>query len=203
MSDATSDLAPAGFADVLPDSMFRGLEPSAREKWQPSKFHPWYDAIIDDMLLHPGTTFKDVAIRLGRSPVAVGLICSSDLFKARYEARRASFNREVNERLVSRMSALAEKALDKAIDHLDTKPTSLPLLNDIMKSTLDRLGYAPSQQATSSVVINNNPTAVGQAHVSSAALIKSRGYMQQLQKLSSEPVVGIEVPVADSEVGGG
>jgi hypothetical protein len=128
----------------------------------------WYDDIIDDILGHPGTTMKDTARRLGRAATTICAIVSSDLFKARWTQRREQFNAALDERLTRKLASVAEKGLDATLEILDKKRDSIPLpvLNETVKNSLDRLGYGPSPP-TAPVVINNNV-------VSAEALAKAR-----------------------------
>jgi len=118
----------------------------------------WYDNIIDDLLANPGTSLADVARRLGRSPSTIYTICGSDLFKARYSQRRAQFEDELDRRMVAKITKAADLALDATIEHLEKKRDAIPLpvLNELTKNTLDRLGYGPSMRDTPAVVVNNN-----------------------------------------------
>lgn len=189
-SDPAADSPRASFAPELPDSFFADLDPTAGSApsafpsttpsagrdmiaalpsarpgtttWAPTqKFMFWYDSIIDDMLANPGTNMTQTARRLGKSPVTIGLICRSDLFKARYEQRRASFNRDIQLRLTNKLAQVAEAALDHTLTALDKKKDAvpLPLLNEIANRALDRLGYEPRSQAPA------NPSVVIQNHV--------------------------------------
>src|SRR5215471_18897141 len=69
----------------IPGDLFKELEavqPAKGAPHQPSVAQKWYDGIIDDILANPGTTVKDTAARLGRSPSTISAICNSDLFKS-------------------------------------------------------------------------------------------------------------------------
>ena len=84
----------------------------------------WYDGIIDDILANPGTTVMATAQRLGRSPHTISAITSSDLFKARWEQRRAAFSMALDLHLSQKLATVAEKALDHTIEQLDKKRDS-------------------------------------------------------------------------------
>lgn len=161
----------------LPESFFRDLEPrrtTGTDKlghpvpagaWQPQKAMYWYDSIIDDFFANPGTTIKECAARLGRSPVTISLIVRSDLFKARYAQRRDCFNEELDLRLVGKLARVAETALDLTQEVLEKKRDSvpLPLLHQIAEGAMERLGYGPkpAQGASAPVQVNiNNNQAV-------------------------------------------
>jgi len=116
----------------------------------------WYDHIIDDLLANPGTSLAATAARLGRSASTVYTVCASDLFKARYSQRRAQFEEELSRKMVAKITKAADLALDATIEVLEKKRDAIPLpvLNELTKNTLDRLGYGPSREPP--VVINNN-----------------------------------------------
>ena len=66
----------------------------------------WYDGIIDDILANPGTTVLATAKRLGRNPGTISAITSSDLFKARWEQRRAAFSMALDLHLSSKLATV-------------------------------------------------------------------------------------------------
>lgn len=138
-------------------------------KWKPMSSLVWYDSIIDDILGNPGTTLKQTAIRLNRASTTIASIVSSDLFKARWAQRREQFNLALDERLTRKLATVAEKSLDATIEFLDKKRDSIPLpiLNETVKNSLDRLGYGPPAPGAPPVVVNNNV-------VSAEALAKAR-----------------------------
>ncbi len=182
---------------AVPDSFFRQIDekavvhklahPVTSGVWQPQKAQYWYDSIIDWMFAHPGGSIKECAADLGRNPVTIGLIVRSDLFKSRYAARRARFSEELDHRLVGKLAKVAELGLDLTIEHMEKKRDSvpLPLLNDITKTAMDRLGYGPQPaQPSASVVIHNNNSAQAAAlpdTVTPGALAKARSYLALLQ----------------------
>ena len=202
----------------IPDSFFREIDekavvhklahPVTGGVWQPQKAQYWYDSIIDWMFANPGGTIKQCAADLGRNPVTIGLIVRSDIFKSRYAARRARFSEELDHRLVGKLAKVAELGLDLTIEVMEKKRDSvpLPLLNDITKSAMDRLGYGPSPAQSASVVVHNNVSAqVANVPdtVSVGALEKARGYLALLQSGASGASEVIEVKAIASEVGGG
>ena len=143
----------------------------------------WYDGIIDDILANPGTTVIATAQRLGRSPGTISAITSSDLFKARWEQRRAAFSMALDLHLSSKLATVAEKALDHTIEQLDKKRDSIPLpiLKDIALGSLDRLGYGPKSASPATVQVNVNN--VGAA--SPEALARARDRMRELELTSA------------------
>jgi hypothetical protein len=193
----------------IPNSFFSDLE-STKAVPAPSWYKGrtgyaspmlWYDAIIDDILGNPGTTIKDTAKRLGRNPNTIGLISSSDLFRARFEQRRKDYTDRLHDRLTAKIAQVAEKALDHTITVLDQKRESvpLPLLHEIAKGSLDRLGYAPTNSAAPSTVINNN--ILNSGTVSPAALERARSHLRQLQinPPSPSPVAGQSAAEGEGE----
>jgi hypothetical protein len=157
----------------------------------------WYDGIIDDILANPGTTVKDTAARLGRNPSTISAITSSDLFKARWEQRRASFNMALDLHLSAKLAAVAEKALDHTIEALDKKRDSIPLpiLKDLALGSLDRLGYGPTREAPPAVQVNVNNGVTASAE----ALDRARNKMRELELRASPPVAGPEVETGEGD----
>ena len=212
----TPPLAPSA---EIPESFFRSLEdgaaavrhklasPPPEKAWQPQKAMYWYDSIIDWMFAHPGGAIKECAADLGRSPVTIGLIVRSDLFKARYAARRARFNEELDSRLVGKLAKVAEVGLDLTLEVMAKKRDSipLPLLTQLTNSAMDRLGYGPAQAAPSAAVVihnnNGNAQTVLPETVTPAALARARESLRQLQAMDDPKVIehrSHEVGLGDS-----
>lgn len=162
----------------------------------------WHNAIIDDMLAHPGTTQKATAERLGRSAVTIGYIVNSDLFKLQLKTRREQFTKELDARLIGKLGQLAEKSLDLQIEKLEKTATGvpLPLLNDISNSSLDRLGYGtkPSTPAVEVNITNTNATQVV-APVSREALASARDTLRTLESVRSTPQAVLGNPLAPAQ----
>jgi hypothetical protein len=151
-------------------------------QWKPISSLVWYDSIIDDILANPGTRLKDTAARLGRAATTISSVVSSDLFKARWVQRREQFNQALDERLTRKLAAVAEKGLDAQIEILEKKRDTIPLpvLNETVKNSLDRLGYGPSPTAPPPVVVNNNV-------VSAEALAKARENLKTIEGKAIDP----------------
>lgn len=168
--------------------------PAAPTAWKPQKAMYWYDSIIDWIFANPGGSIKECAAALDRNPVTIGLIVRSDLFKARYAQRRAAFTEELDTRLIGKLAKVAETGLGLMLDVMEKKRDTipLPLLNDITKTAMDRLGYGPSRSDSApgvSVNINNSATAaVRQEMVDASSLAKARGYMRQLESVREQEV---------------
>ena len=145
-------------------------------QWKPISSLVWYDSIIDDILANPGTRLKDTAARLGRAATTISSVVSSDLFKARWAQRREQFNQALDERLTRKLATVAEKGLDATIEILEKKRDSIPLpvLNETVKNSLDRLGYGPSAPAAPPVIVNNNV-------VSAEALAAARDNLRTIE----------------------
>lgn len=175
---------PAQSSDFLPS--YR----DNRTSHIPSKAMPWYEAVIDDMLSHPGTSIKDTAARLGRSPVTVGYVMKSDLFKTLYAQRREQYNEELDQRLVGKLAKVAELSLDLTLEQLEKKRTAipLPLLHDISSKSLERLGYGVKPSGGPAVQVNvqqNSPQVA--APVSAEALQSARQSLRTIEASRSDP----------------
>jgi hypothetical protein len=165
-----------GIKEAKPvDNVSGHLKPSAALKW--------YDGIIDDILANPGTTIKDTAARLGRNPGTISAIMNSDLFKSRWDQRRAQFSMALDLHLSQKLAQVAEKALEHTITQLDKKRDTIPLpiLKDLALGTLDRLGYGPSRSESSPVNVNINNVATA----SPEALARARDRMKELELVAN------------------
>jgi hypothetical protein len=196
MNKSAFDLPAAFFADLEDTKPTRNTFGDIHGNWTPSACMMWYDGIIDDILTHPGTRINEVAKRLGRSPSTISTIINSDLFKARWAQRREAFSAALDEKIRDKMFKVADLALDSTLAVLEKKRDAvpLPLLNDIAKTTLDRLGYFPSApHPGASVNINLNPP-VHQT-VTAEGLARAREHLLRSERII-EAVVG-PVPVVN------
>ena len=181
----------------IPGDLFADLEQVAPAKpgpHQPSVAQKWYDGIIDDILANPGTSIKDTAARLGRHPNTISAICNSDLFKSRWEQRRAQFSMALDLHLSNKLARVAEKALDHTLAALDRTQdkTPLPILKDLAMQSLDRLGYGPSLRESPSAQVNVN---VQSGSASQEGLAHARRQIELSAKRHHE----VPPPVAGSE----
>ena len=181
----------------IPGDLFTDLEQVAPAKpgpHQPSVAQKWYDGIIDDILANPGTSIKDTAARLGRHPNTISAICNSDLFKSRWEQRRAQFSMALDLHLSNKLARVAEKALDHTLAALDRTQdkTPLPILKDLAMQSLDRLGYGPSRSESPSAQVNVN---VQSGAASQEGLERARKQIELSAKRHHE----VPPPVAGSE----
>ena len=181
----------------IPGDLFTDLEQVAPAKpgpHQPSVAQKWYDGIIDDILANPGTSIKDTAARLGRHPNTISAICNSDLFKSRWEQRRAQFSMALDLHLSNKLARVAEKALDHTLAALDRTQdkTPLPILKDLAMQSLDRLGYGPSRSESPSAQVNVN---VQSGSASQEGLAHARRQIELSAKRHHE----VPPPVAGSE----
>jgi len=162
----------------LPKDFFTDMHETKATKEPPGALR-WYDGIIDDILANPGTTVADTAKRLGRHPGTISAITNSDLFRSRWEQRRAQFSMALDLHLSQKLASVAEKALDHTIEQLDKKRDAIPLpiLKDLALGSLDRLGYGPKQSQPSAAV----QVTVNAGAASQEALERARSKMRELE----------------------
>lgn len=168
------------FADAAEVKPITNVFGDKGRRWMPSSAMMWYDGIIDDMFANPGTTWADLARRLGRSHAVISTIVTSDLFKARYAQRRADFDRAIQEKLTGKLVQVASAALDHTLTVLEKKRESIPLpqLQEITNASLDRLGYAPQKHVPQTVV---NVTQQNAGVVSPEALARAREHLRSIE----------------------
>lgn len=157
------------------------LHPDSRN-WRARRFRYWYDSIIDFLLAEPMLTQKEIAFRMGKSPVTIGLIMNSDIFRARYEMRRLAMSEALQQSINGKLQALAIDAIDATHEKLKLKRDLIPFedLVDVTDKTLTRLGYGAKQSAQTAVVINNNAQVT--APISSEDLERSREKLLNSQR---------------------
>jgi hypothetical protein len=131
--------------------------------YTPGKLMWWHDAIIDEMLVNPHFTKKDIAAKLNCTPVFIYMITNSDLFAARWEQRRAEYSEGLNNAVLGKLTKVASKTLDRILDNIEDVGKQIPLnqLESLADKTLGRLGYGPKREPSPP------PT---QVHVSGASV---------------------------------
>jgi len=120
-------------------------------RYTPGKWMWWHDAIIDLMIQHPGWTKKQIGKELNASAMFISMITTSDMFQARYLKRREEHARNISLDIVSKVSAVADKTLDRIMSQLNDEAKPIPLnhLESLADKTLSRLGYGPKLQPPS------------------------------------------------------
>ena len=97
--------------------------------WQPTKLNYSHEDCIDFILANPAAGRRDIAERYGRTETWVTLITNSDLFKARYAARRAEIlDPELTATIKDRFNALAARGAEKLLDRIESGDASDQLL---------------------------------------------------------------------------
>lgn len=153
-----------------------------RNRTRPFKW--WHAALIDDMLLHPVSTNKERADRLGYSPQMVMMLTNSDMFMAVYEQRKADFQSKLDANIRSKMSRNATLALDIMHEKLEKKRDSIGFkdLSEASNSLLDRLGYGASKPSTA-VQVNVNSPIASTTTITRDDLAEARSRLRQLEQL--------------------
>jgi hypothetical protein len=169
--------------------------PGARK----NSFRIWYDAIIDLLLLDPTLRQYEIAKKLNRAPVTISLVMNSDLFKARYEQRKAAHNAAIHSKLNGQMVQVADLGLQLILETMKSKRDKIPLetLVDTTTDTLDRLGFGVPKGQRDPVpgigVQVNNTMVV--APVSREVLESARA---QLREIEGKIVTGEIAPLDDT-----
>lgn len=72
-----------------------------------------HDAVIDFVITNPAATYREIAGAFGYTPEGIGIICRSDAFKARYEARKdALVDPIIRQSVEERLQGLAHASID-------------------------------------------------------------------------------------------
>lgn len=169
--------------------------PAPREgttTWQPQKLQFWYDGIIDIMIAQPGVKLVDIAAQLHKSPITIGLVVRSDMFKLRYEERRKSLAEAIDSRISQKLAKVAEKGLDLTLELMETKGDKMGVgaIKELTLGALDRLGYSPQAQSGPSVVVNNTTSAQATTvPVSADVLAEARAAMSRQVAAQGKPAL--------------
>lgn len=79
-----------------------------------------HEAIIEEIILHPMITQRELARRCGRSEYWMSCIVNSDAFKQRLEERKEELvDPIIRASVEQRLQAVAEMALDRLVDKLE------------------------------------------------------------------------------------
>lgn len=162
---------------------------SSKRKNNPfeGKWRWWYSAIADQMLAHPEWNYKEIALALDKNYTTVGMIASTDMFRAYFDARKMEMQEHQDRGLAAKLNKVASLGLDLIADRLDKKRDAVPIsqLVALTESALDRLGYAPQSAPAASVQVNvsqNNQTVA----VSPAALNEAREALRLAERRRGE-----------------
>lgn len=72
-----------------------------------------HDAIIDFVITQPQSTYREIAGAFGYTPEGIGIICRSDSFKARLEARKGELvDPIIKQSVEERLTGLAHASID-------------------------------------------------------------------------------------------
>lgn len=118
---------------------------SRGDRYTPSKMMWWHDSIIDLMIANPSWTKRRIAQELKATPTFIYMITNSDIFLAKYEKRRAEYERMIGTGLSAKITEVADKTLDRILKQISDEGKVIPLnhLESLADKTLSRLGYGP------------------------------------------------------------
>ena len=97
------------------------------DKYAPSKMMWWHDSIIDLMIANPSWTKKQIARELNATPMFIYMITNSDIFLAKYENRRADYERMIGTGLSAKITEVADKTLDRILKQISDEGKVIPL----------------------------------------------------------------------------
>lgn len=107
-----------------------------------------HDAVIDVLVAQPHLSQRELAAMFGYTPTGMGIICRSDSFKARLEARKdALIDPLVRQSIEDRLTHLAHASLDvlqKKLETSDDPRLALATLEAAQKSS----AFGARQQVT-------------------------------------------------------
>lgn len=159
------------------------LEMSGERKYGPRTYQWWWEALVDWMIANPGKPVYHAATEFGKSVNYIYAVTSSDMFKERYNERRAAIAQGLNEQILEKTARVAVKGLDLIHDRLasqDVSKTKLETLTEVTDSALKALGYGVPR-GPSVVVNNNNSAQVIETAASPATLLEARKRIRETQ----------------------
>lgn len=167
-------------------------------KWSrtPSAFEGrwnwWYSSIADAMIANPSWRMQDIADYLDKHINTISQIVKTDLFQSYLAERKREWREQHDATIVSKTTAVAEKALDLMLETMEKKRTAIPFesLRAVSETALDRLGYSPRNAPA--VQVNNFGSGPQQVlvPVGKEALEEAREIMRRAEARSAERSVG-------------
>ena len=159
------------------------------------KFRFWHETLIDLMLQHPEWSNVQLAQAVGKTPVTIGYVTRSDMFRARFELRRQEHSERISYSIIAKTQGIASTALDQLKEKLDDNAVSKKIsardLGEIAAEALDRIGLGPKPADihVNTTVQQNNTTVT----VSGEALLRAR---QKLRSNEDRLIAGTAMPEA-------
>jgi IS30 family transposase len=110
------------------------------------------------MIRRPSGAINEIAKELNKHPNTISMIINTDMFQEYLARRKDQWHKEHDFALMSKVTRVAELALDSVATHLETKrdQVPLPIAVEAMTSALDRLGYGPKTAPQVSVNVDNS-----------------------------------------------
>lgn len=135
----------------------------------------WYPGVADWIIRNPEKSLQDCALELNKAYGTIAFIVRTDLFQEYLSQRRAQWQKEHDFAIVSKVTRVAEKALDLIHDKMEKQADKIPmqLVTEVAMSALDRLGYAPKPASSVNVNVNTGQQVV-MMPISAAALEEAR-----------------------------
>lgn len=156
---------------------------------------------MDWMLTNPDRTQDECSAALGYTSAWVSIVASSDLFRAEFARRRKEFEGYHNARLTGKLTALADKALDRQSQLLDPDPitSALPhprVVLDSANLALKALGYLDPKAPAGGVNVNVNAN-IDARRVDPQALQEARAIYRALN--AGATTIALESKVEDGQ----
>jgi len=195
-----------------PTSFSEATWPEYSPRRRAVRLRYWHEAIIDDMLLHPLDTYEQRSKRLGYAKNYLQLLCSSDMFRAAYTARRSDMTAQINASVSMKMGQVANTGLDIMLETLEQKRVSLPFdkVAEATADILEKLGFSAAKPTSPSVQVNVGQNAgANVVQVSPEALAAARERLRDVeaQRAALPPavegpfqVLSADVPAAEPEI---
>jgi hypothetical protein len=103
----------------------------------------WYSQIADWMIRHPGGRLQDCAKDLNKNVNTISAIKNSDTFKEYYYRRREEYQRNHDDAIRNKLTAVTEASLDVILDKIQTQSKQIPMdtIREVAFGGLEKLGY--------------------------------------------------------------
>lgn len=174
----------------LEHTMFAAIRPRGRPlgATSQSRLMPWHHSLVDFLIANPGSTYKDAAYFLGRTPQAVYLTTKTDSFRALYSERRRELSEVIKKTTAQSLQRITKRSLQELERRLDDQEFRENMghghLLDTAELALKATGFIGASKNTPPVEVN-----VG-VQVQAAVLAEAK---ETLREINVGPIPQLEL----------
>lgn len=167
--------------------------------WEPQNDKEWHDLMIELIIVQPSITNAELAEALDLNLITIGLVRKSDMFRVKWEMRKAQMQGVTDEVVKDRLQGKMARVADAALDNLQVNISNerklldtgaMPSQRDTRETAemvLSALGYSKKGAAPASAAqVNANAVFI----VDKDLLASARQDMRSIGRGSPEEPLG-------------